>query len=62
MIKLKKSIIIYNPNSGKYNKEKTLPKLKEVLNDYNYEVEIMETKRKGHATMLVKKIDRKSVV
>lgn len=55
MIKLKKSIIIYNPNSGKYNKEKTLPKLKEVLNDYNYEVEIMETKRKGHATMLVKK-------
>ena len=53
---MKKSIIIYNPNSGKYNKEKTLPKLKEVLNDYNYEVEIMETKRKGHATMLVKKI------
>lgn len=52
---MKKSIIIYNPNSGKYNKEKTLPKLKEVLNDYNYEVEIMETKRKGHATMLVKK-------
>jgi len=35
VIKLKKSIIIYNPNSGKYNKEKTLPKLKEVLNDYN---------------------------
>ena len=27
---LKKCIIIYNPNSGKYNKEKTLPKLKEV--------------------------------
>ena len=53
---MKKSIIIYNPNSGKNSKEKTLPKLKEVLNDYNYEVEIIETKKKGHATTLVKEV------
>lgn len=46
---MKKCIIIYNPNSGKYNKEKTLPKIAKILNDYNYEVEIKETKNKGHA-------------
>ena len=41
---MKKSLLIYNPNSGKYNKKETLPKLKQVLEEYNYEVEIKETK------------------
>lgn len=49
---MKKCIIIYNPNSGKYNKEKTLPKIAKILNDYNYGVEIKETKNKGHAIIL----------
>ena len=49
---MKKCIIIYNPNSGKYNKEKTLPKIEKILNDYDYEVEIKETKNKRHAIIL----------
>ncbi len=51
---MKKSLIIYNPNSGKYNKKETLPKLKKILEEYNYEVEIKETKYKGEATKITK--------
>lgn len=51
---MKKCLIIYNPNSGKYNKEKILPKLEKILNEYNYEVKIEETKKKKHAITLVK--------
>ena len=46
-------MIVYNPNSGKYNKEETLSKLKDILEDYKYEVNIYETKCKGDATLLV---------
>lgn len=55
---MKKCLVIYNPNSGKYNKEKTLPKIKKVLNEYHYEVEIKETKRKKHAITLVKNAEK----
>lgn len=51
---MKKCLVIYNPNSGKYNKEKTLPKIEKILNDYHYEVEIKETKKRKHAITLVK--------
>lgn len=50
---MKKCLVIYNPNSGKYNKEKTLPKLSKVLNEYHYEVQIEETKIKKDAIDLV---------
>lgn len=52
MINLKKSLVVYNPNSGKYNKEETLPKIKKILEEYNYDVEIKETEYKGHATSI----------
>lgn len=51
---MKKCLVIYNPNSGKYNKEKTLPKIEKILNEYHYEVEIKETKKRKHAITLVK--------
>lgn len=51
---MKRCLVIYNPNSGKYNKEKTLPKIEKILNDYHYEVEIKETKKRKHAITLVK--------
>lgn len=50
---MKKCLVIYNPNSGKYNKELTLPKIKKILEEYKYEVEIKETEYKGHATEIV---------
>ena len=50
---MKKCLVVYNPNSGKYNKEITLPKIEKVLNSYNYEVTIEMTKSKGDATTIV---------
>ena len=49
---MKKCLVVYNPNSGKYNKEITLPKLEKVLNDYGYEVKIEMTKARGDATLI----------
>ena len=54
---MKKCLIIYNPNSGKYNKEEILPKLKDILNNYGYEVEIISTKGRGDATSIVENCD-----
>ena len=51
---MKKCLVVYNPNSGKYNKEETLPKIKKVLEDYEYEVEVIATEHKGHATEIAK--------
>lgn len=59
---MKKCLVVYNPNSGKYNKEGTLPKIEKILNDYDYEVEICETKYKGHATSIVANIDHKDLI
>lgn len=50
---MKKCMVLYNPNSGKYNKEETLPKVKKILEEYNYEVEIIDTKGRGDATTIV---------
>ena len=30
---MKKCLVVYNPNSGKYNKEVTLPKIEKILNE-----------------------------
>lgn len=50
---MKKCLVIYNPNSGKYNKEDTLPKIEKILKDYNYDSKVVETKYKGHAIEIV---------
>lgn len=50
---MKKCIVIYNPNSGKYNKEETLPKIQKILEENKYEVTLYETKCKGDATVVV---------
>ena len=54
---MKKCLVVYNPNSGKYNKEDTLPKLRKILEEYNYEVVIIETEYKGHATYITENCD-----
>ena len=50
---MKKSLVVYNPNSGKYNKESTLPKIIKILEEFNYEVETIKTEYKGHAVSIV---------
>ena len=52
---MKKCLVVYNPNSGKYNKKETLPNIKKILEEYNYEVDIKETVSKCDATSIVAK-------
>ena len=59
---MKKCLVVYNPNSGKYNKEVTLPKIEKILNEYDYSVIIEKTKYKGDATSLVANIDKCDLV
>lgn len=59
---MKKCLVVYNPNSGKYNKEVTLPKIEKILNEYDYSVVIEKTKYKGDATSIVANIDKCDLV
>ena len=59
---MKKCLVVYNPNSGKYNKEVTLPKIEKILNEYDYDVIIEKTKYKGDATSIVANIDKCDLV
>lgn len=59
---MKKCLVVYNPNSGKYNKEVTLPKIEKILNEYDYSVIIEKTKYKGDATSIVANIDKCNLV
>ena len=59
---MKKCLVVYNPNSGKYNKEFTLPKIEKILNEYDYSVIIEKTKYKGDATSIVANIDKCDLV
>lgn len=59
---MKKCMVIYNPNSGKYNKEDTLPKIKKILEEYDYDVEIIGTKCRGDAINIVSKCEFKDLL
>lgn len=59
---MKKCLVVYNPNSGKYNKEVTLPKIEKILNEYDYSVIIEKTKYKGDATSIAANIDKCDLV
>ena len=59
---MKKCLVVYNPNSGKYNKEVTLPKIEKILNEYDYDVITEKTKYKGDATSIVANIDKCDLV
>ena len=50
---MKTCLLIYNPNSGKYNKEEMLPEIKKIIEQHRYVVDIMKTEYKGHATEIV---------
>lgn len=59
---MKKCTIIYNPNSGKKNIKPHLPKITDILNKQKYEVEIIPTKYKGHATEIVEALSNVDLV
>ena len=54
---MKKCVIIYNPNSGKKNIKSHLPKIVKILQNKNYDSEIIPTKYKGHATEIVENLN-----
>ena len=59
---MKRCTVIYNPISGKHVKYKFLPQFEEMLNKYGYEVEIVYTEYKGHATEIVKNLEHVDLV
>ncbi|MBQ6495200.1 MAG: YegS/Rv2252/BmrU family lipid kinase [Bacilli bacterium] len=54
---MKKCVIIYNPNSGRKNIKPYLPQIENLLKYHDYEVEVIPTKYKGHATEIVTEIE-----
>lgn len=59
---MKKCLVVYNPNSGKYNKEEVLPKIVSLLNKYDYDVKVEMTKGRGDATLIVSSYDKCDLV
>lgn len=53
---MKKCVLIYNPNSGLITRENMMSKLKNIINSYDYECELIITEYKGHATEIVKSL------
>lgn len=59
---MKKCVLIYNPQSGHKNISNSLPIMKEMLNNYGYESEIICTEYKGHTTEIVKNLEHVDLV
>ena len=59
---MKKCAIIYNPNSGRRVKFDIMPQFINMLNKYDYEVDIYYTEYKGHATEIVKNLPNVDLV
>ena len=50
---MKTCLVLYNPNSGNHQVEKFLPQIEAELEKKGYEVMIVATERKGHATEII---------
>ena len=53
---MKKCVMIYNSKSGKKKSNELLPQFEKIINDKGYNLEIIYTKKKGHATKIVKEL------
>lgn len=62
VIKLKKCIVIYNPNSGHKEVKKYLSQIEKILAKKGYESAIYPTKYKGHATEIVTNLPKVDLV
>lgn len=54
---MKKCVMIFNAKSGKNKTEDLINDIKNVIKKYDYEIEIIFTKRKGHAIKIVEHLD-----
>ena len=52
-----KCVVIINPKSGRGFSKHNEEKIQKILQEYNYESEIIYTKKRGDATHIVKKLD-----
>lgn len=59
---MKKCVVIYNPNSGKKNKDIFLKQYKQILENNDYEVTTFFTKYHGHAIEIVENLDNPDLV
>ena len=59
---MKKCIVIYNPYSGHKRIKKFLPEIEKIIKKHNYDVEIIATKYKGHATDIVSELPQVDLV
>ena len=53
---MKKCVVIYNPNSGKLTNRNDVKKIYKLLENYDYETEIIYTEYRGHAKEITKKL------
>ena len=51
---MKKCIMIYNSKSGKKKDDQFLDIVSKILKEYDYNLEVKYTKKKGHASKIVK--------
>jgi len=59
---MKKCLLIYNPNSGHREVKKFLPQIEKIIHNYGYELEIISTKYKGHATEIIETMSNVDLV
>ncbi len=53
---MKKCIMIYNSKSGKKKDDQFLDIVSKILKEYDYNLEVKYTKKKGHASKIVKEL------
>ena len=53
---MKKCIMIYNGKSGKNKSNDLIDKFKDIIGEYKYDLKIIYTKRKGHASKIVREL------
>ena len=53
---MKKCVLIYNPNSGRLTNRSDIKKIYKLLENYDYDTEILNTEYKGHAKEITKKL------
>ena len=53
---MKKCVIIYNKKSGKVKPTELINNFYNIIQDYGYELDVITTKRKGHATQIMSEL------
>ena len=62
MIFLKKCVVIYNPISGKEKDKESIEEFYTIIKKYNYDLELIYTKKRGDATKIIKELKHPDLV